>query len=544
MTIRDWSNTVFGRSEILALLEKRVNDLTDGYRQNIAIIGQRFIGKTYLIQHFLSGLNNDRFVYIYIEPESFEFRVFARKFIGSLLNSVSRSHNLAGSNDLDILINENLKIVPRTVEHAKKILGNLDKEKNSDIYNDLIDLPDIFTRETGKVCLVIFDEFHDIIESLNVENAYHILSKKITVQRKCMYIILGSLRYKAKKILTEKLSLLFGNFEVIELRSFDIKTSKDFIDLFLEGKNMPDPLKNFLFDLTSGQPFYLEVICREILRLTSGRATTDIGLSDLSISLSNLMNEACGLLNLHFRNYLNEINEGKSGHFLLSIILSIARGKRKINDIASYLHRQKILISQKINRLLELDILSKNGNFYYLTDKMFNFWLKYIYIKRLDSIENFDITHSPDYCKVDIENAIESFMRVSQRAISERLIELFNLFENESVQMNGYKYRLFRFKEINPIIFKDLNNHGLIAHSKNILWLILFKEDTLSEQDVSRFIAACKNFKHKPQRRIIVALGLTDSNTKLRALQEKVWIWNIEELNLFLNLHDKHCIVK
>ena len=407
-------------------------------------------------------------------------------------------------------------------------------------------MPGIFTKETGKVCLVIFDEFHDIIEALNIENAYQDLNKTITIQRNCMYVIISSLKYQTKKILTEKLSLLFGNFETIEIKPFDTKTSKDFIDYKLENAKLTPSLQNFLYDLTGGQPFYLQVICKELLRLAQSYHNQVITLSMLSRCLDNLLHYEWGILNRYFISHLNKINQGKSNHLSLSIILSIARGKRRINDITSYLHKQKIIILQKINRLLELDILSKNGNFYYLTDKMFNFWLKFIYLKKIESVTNFDIAHSTSSSfEVEIQKIMGNFIRTSEKAISERLAELFNLFENESVQMNGYKYRLFRFKEINPIIFRGVdNNQGLIAHSKNILWLIIFKENFLKEEDVVKFIAECKNYKYKPQRRIIVSISETDTNAKLKALQEKIWIWSLADLNLFLSLHDKHCIVK
>jgi len=539
------SNILFGRTKILSLLRKRVDDLKEGYRQNIALIGPKLIGKTSIIRYFLANLSDSKIIYIYLEPELFEFKNFVKKFIGRLLNSIAQNEGLPSSNNLEILIDSMQKIIPRTIENIEKIMANLERERNSDIYNDLLNLPHIFTEETGKVCLIILDEFQSIIDTLNIESAYQVLSKKITIQRNCMYIIISSLRYTAKRILTEKLSLLFGNFEIVDIKPFDVETTRSFINHRLEDVKLTTSLQNFLFDLTTGQPFYLEIICRELLKLARSFQDQVITLSILATCLSNLLYEEWGILNRHFENYLSQINQGKSGHLFLSIILTISRGKRRIHDITSSLHKQKIIISQKINKLLELDILSKNGNFYYLTDKMFAFWLKFIYLRKLYSVTNFNISAVDYSFKAEIEKNIDDYIRISEKAISERVTELFNLFENESVQMNGYKYRLFRFKEINPIIFKGIsNNQGLLAHSKNILWLILLKEDILTEEDVAKFIAECRNYKQKPQRKIIVSIGNTDANAKLKALQEKIWVWNVADLNLFLNLHDKHCIVK
>ncbi len=44
----------FGRAESLNFLSKRANGLKDGYRQNIAIIGDELVGKTSIIFNFLN----------------------------------------------------------------------------------------------------------------------------------------------------------------------------------------------------------------------------------------------------------------------------------------------------------------------------------------------------------------------------------------------------------------------------------------------------------------------------------------------------------
>ena len=47
-------NRFFGRTESLKVLAKRVDGLKDGFRQNIAVVGPKLIGKSSLVLHFFS----------------------------------------------------------------------------------------------------------------------------------------------------------------------------------------------------------------------------------------------------------------------------------------------------------------------------------------------------------------------------------------------------------------------------------------------------------------------------------------------------------
>ena len=53
-----------------------------------------------------------------------------------------------------------------------------------------------------------------------------------------------------------------------------------------------------------------------------------------------------------------------------------------------------------------------------------------------------------------------------------------------------------------------------------------------------------KQHKQKLQRRVIISLADLEANARLKALQERMWIWNEDELNTLLNLYDKPYIVK
>ena len=86
-------NKFFGRSETLGLFSKRVGGLKDGYRQNIAIVGPKLIGKSSLILHFFSNFNHPKIIPIYIDLRPNSFNHFIYKFLGALLYQYLKNKN-------------------------------------------------------------------------------------------------------------------------------------------------------------------------------------------------------------------------------------------------------------------------------------------------------------------------------------------------------------------------------------------------------------------------------------------------------------------
>ena len=72
----------------------------------------------------------------------------------------------------------------------------------------------------------------------------------------------------------------------------------------------------------------------------------------------------------------------------------------------------------------------------------------------------------------------------------------------------------------------------------------MLKQDNIGENDLGNILSETKKILQKPQRRIIISLASMEDTARLKALQEKVWIWNEEEVNALFNLFDKPNIVK
>jgi len=520
----------FDRQLYLDILEKRLHDLKDGYRRNLAIIGEELVGKTSLIFNFLNKFYDNYIVFIYLEIRPEPLTLFAKRFIGVLLYNFLINSEIPLKEDLDFLINRASRYIPNTIEKIKTILIDLKKRRKNNIFTDLLSLSEILHEETGKYCVIIFDEFHNL-ENMEVKNIYAQWSKLLILQKNTLYIIISSLSYKAQMILSKKLSLLFGNFEILTLEPFDIKTTEEYLDNKLKDLKLNIEIKNFLVNFTGGYPFYLEIISEELLKSAS--------LNNLSEILENLIFEPTGILNQRFSNYLKRFLSLSHSQDYLGILYSIANGHNKIRDIAHNLHLTKKDINLKINCLLELGAISRSGDFLKINDRVFSFWLKFVYQEKLHSL-TFDDKAPKALFREKIEMMIQEFLSQSKKPIIDRTIELLRLFSNEIVQIERKKLRLNNFREIKPLDLRSSGlKEGLIGRSQDSLWIIAFKHDLLTEKDILEFSKECKKYRHKLQRKIIVALKDIDVNAKLRALEEKILTWDLNSFNQILDLYYK-----
>ncbi len=92
----------FGRKDHLKTLEKRVSGLLEGYRQNIAIIGDELVGKTSIIYKFLNSFSECRVISVYLEVRPESCRDFTRRFIAILLYNFLIPSGLVLEEDLPL----------------------------------------------------------------------------------------------------------------------------------------------------------------------------------------------------------------------------------------------------------------------------------------------------------------------------------------------------------------------------------------------------------------------------------------------------------
>ncbi|MCX5711609.1 MAG: hypothetical protein NTY47_00855, partial [Candidatus Omnitrophica bacterium] len=506
------NNVLFSRQSYLDTLNKRIRDLKFGYRQNIAIIGDELVGKTSIIFKFLNGFSDNYVIPVYVEVRPETIESFSKRFIGVLLYNFLSNSGLPLKEDLDYLIKHSSKYIPQTVNKANHILLNLKKKKYS-AFPELLGLCESIKQETGKSCVVIFDEFHNL-ETLGIKNLYQDWSNLLVTYKNTMYVIISSMKYRTKRILSKELSLLFGNFELINVEPFDVKTTEAYIESKLGGLDLKPGTEKLLVNFTAGYPFYLEVITNEIIK------SPQAGLAE---TIESLLFAPSGILNQKFSNYLKRFMDCPNSPDYLAILYLISEGHNKMKDICQLMHKTKKEMTLRVNYLLELDAINRSADFLTISDRVFTFWLKFVYKNKYQAL-TFDAKNQVAIFKDKINEIINDFIRVSQKPVIERVTELLRGFEDDTMQIERKKLRLTRFREIKPLEFNGQSiKEGLIGRSGEGVWIMAFKHDLTTEDDVTYFAKECKKYHNKLQKKIIVTLKDIDSNARLRALEEKIW---------------------
>ena len=76
----DIEHNFFGRKDVLSHLGRRLQGLKEGYRQNIALVGARTVGKTALLTKWVADHDDNQVILLYLDLESRDLNYFTRQF--------------------------------------------------------------------------------------------------------------------------------------------------------------------------------------------------------------------------------------------------------------------------------------------------------------------------------------------------------------------------------------------------------------------------------------------------------------------------------
>ena len=545
MNLIDFDHNFYGRRGVLEILKKRVMGLKEGYRQNVALLGNRYIGKTALLHRLMSQMDEQDVFFIYLDLENRDFDYFATQFTKSLLYNYLKKENLPLHEDLKLLCNACKDRLPRTVFLVQAIVELTAQGKNLEAYHMILSLPEVFTQETGKSVVLIFDEFGHL-ENFDIPEVFAELGKRIMTQKNCLYIVASSSPQQAQTILSEKLSLLFGNFENIALEPFNFSEAQGLIDHNLEGVKIGLHLKNFIADFTGGHPLYINLLCQELICLSGVYAQQEIYAPIVTQAIENVIFNPWGVISRHFELQVNALTVGKSAGMTVVVLGALSQGKHKITDLSECLKLKTSQVNSRINALQDANIVERNGNYYHIKDKLFSYWIKYVHQRRLRVID-LEVGRSRKQFKEEINRALNDFGMVARKDLSARIADLMHKFDNESFVLCGRRYKLTAFKNIKILKLRiGIGNYfdAISAESQEGVWLIVLKKDPVHDNDLNGILEEIKKLEPRPARSVIVSLSGLDENAKVRALQEKLWIWDEDQLNSLMHLFDEPIIVR
>ncbi|MBN1793767.1 MAG: hypothetical protein JW844_02255 [Candidatus Omnitrophica bacterium] len=529
----------FGREEVLSLLEKRVEAFQEGYKQNIAILGPELSGKTSLAYQFISRIASaKKLIPIYLAIHKTSFEEFIQRFIGACLYGVYNNceKNSTENMDYDMLLMYTRQNFPKLAEAIAGIKNDVVEGYNERAFESVLELLNAIRGETEKNIIMVMDEFHGL-QDLRLSNPFLVLADRIMVQKNIMYIIVSSKKIIAKEILSQKLSLLFGNFELIDLEPFCEQAAREFINRKLVDLEMSEHLASFLIYFTAGYPLYLDLITSKIRDIANTENKNIVTVSCLSRSIEAIMFNSRGVAFQYYLNIINQLSNGRSWSYYLSILLAITHNNISNREIARYLKKTTKEMSKHISKLVEGGIIIKCGSFYVFADRMFSYWLKNVYAVRQATFL-YDLQNLSKKFRRDLESYISFYISEIKKKKEDRILELFQMFGNDLVELDGRSFRLPQFSHVRLKSTKD--GYPLItAQRQNKKWLCTFQDHTISESKILNLIDSIKQQKKEYNKKILIALNGMDINAKLYAKEANIWLWDLKEINRVLEIYKK-----
>jgi hypothetical protein len=417
------------------------------------------------------------------------------------------------------------------------------KRRNREAFLKLLELTDIFHEETNKSCVIILDEFH-LLESLNLKDIYGYLRKQITLDTHTMYILISSNRQRARDILASDLNLLFGNFEKIELLPLDNAASQSLVRERLKYLNAPDELANFIISFCFCHPFYLNIVTNACVDYYARNGAEAFTIDSFAASLENIFLDAWGVLNRRFLEVVSGIGGSHKDRSIVKILLALGGGINNLSQMAYHTSKAKKEAAFLLNQLFISGVISKSADVYYVSDRIFGFWLRAVYSNQLRALSA-DCAKQRQIFRKEILWLFEAFREAQGKALGVRILELFNKFGNEAIEVHRKRLRLSHFKEV-----KLLDMHGprvregVLARAANTLWVAGLKSERAEEEDIIEFAGICRKLRYsQPQKRIFITLDDIDENARLVAKEEKISTWDMPLVNSLFDIFDKPRIV-
>ncbi len=527
----------FGRRDVLERLTKRLRAFESGYRHNVGLIGPAWVGKSSILAQFLKIERSKNTIPIFIRIEETDsFQAFSRKWLGSILYAYQRYLELAPPKDYQTLIKQMKRRLPHVLKRMRTARRLADSGQFDSSYREHLALLATLAQESGKKILLVMDEF-DRIANLPLSDPFSQLGKEVMVQKDAMFIVSSSKPDEARYIFQEKLSLLFSNFEPIELGNLNFDEGESWIAERLGAAFQDRFLRRVLLGITNAHPYYLDILIKRLESLLATREQKQVTKVLLAQAFEEELFSHQGTLYQHFLMQVFQLTRNRFNVVYADVLLSIALGKKKISQVAKFLEKPADEVKKILQRLLHDRFVEKKGVFFAVPDSLYRFWLQEVYYLKRASFD-LDLTDTRQAFRKSIERTFEFFAKEDSKDVSRRIEELFRQFGNEIVELGRKKIKCPRFSDVQ---FKPTNGRvfPVVAKNQNTKWMFQIVRERAREEDVRLFLDDMNKLKSTVQKKVMITLRGVELNAKLLAQESKIQLWDLRELNALLDLYNQ-----
>ncbi len=358
MEILETNELFTGREYFLELFRKNKENLKKGHISHSAIIGNRNIGKTSTIKQIILKNKDIKNVYVDLEKISLSPESFSVEFIEKCVSQIKNEK---------LTFEEILKLKFPGLSIVKEIKNELEKIKPNQqkLIEWSFSFLDKWAQEDDFHCMLFLDEFHKILEFNNFLQIKDILSIINLNWKKTNLVCSSSAKYEMTTI-SQKLKL-----KTETMNEFDRETVKQLTNKFkITGEKEVDRI----YALSNGIPMFTLAICNKYKELKSVDKAY----------IHEVLNEQ-GIIYNALRFSLHEnLSRARGQTLLFNILKVLAQNKPlRLTEIASKIYRSGPVTKSLVDRLLEVDLISKNDKYFSISEEVMQFYIYHVLV--LDS---------------------------------------------------------------------------------------------------------------------------------------------------------------
>ena len=506
----------------LNVLHKRVEAFSQGYRQNVALLGDDADEITYLLENYFYSVPSDGIVRIRTTTSCLGKNEFFRAIASSILTEYS----CIGSS-LDALLNVASPAIPATADFIKACLL-----KNNITFLDCLEAINKLINETGKKCILIIDEFTNLPEIFNDFNSD--FSKFIILQNGCMILLTASHVKSAEKILSGELNLLFGNFEKVSLNENFFLKNATYLKNKIYPLNPSPCFISFFINILGTNLMHYDIISPYIKKYYSAE---NEDASILSILTETLYTRETYFYQ-HFIQKIKNLGHLFKDHTtILRLLLAMSQGYFRKKDLAALNIYDSKDLSLRLQKLLDANYIDNLGDIYKMKGSLFSFWLSQVF-KFHFSTPIFSPAENKRFFSESLKEEILNFREDFYTDKMKKVVQLFSLFKNDTLRLGKNKYRLPSMEKVKLVSYPQKKFHLLVGEGREVVFAGV-KETSVNENDLIDFIEKGQNVKGRGVRKIFISLGKIPSTVKLIAKNNKIVAWDIDDINQIFNVYNR-----
>ncbi len=335
--------------------------------QNVVLFGERRVGKTSVVYEAVRRSKGSRLLYI---------DLLGIKSVDTLCRRILRAcvmlEQQSGMLEKIIKTLSNLRpsftLDPITAMPTVTFDASIEMRANS--------IPEVLTiiesLHKKKQLVVILDEFQDILNLKDSQEATALLRSKIQFQANIPYLFVGSIRHKMNEIFTHHGSPFFKSAIPISIDPIPYdEFSKFLTDKFADGqRGVCDEILIQLFQIANNIPGDIQQLCEALWNVSSEGET--IGKAQLKEGLELIFSRE----QKSYENYVSLLTYIQQ-KALRAIALEGGQSVFSVTFLKSAGFNNPSSVRKAITRMIELNILYEGGGEYKFINPFFRAWLLY-----------------------------------------------------------------------------------------------------------------------------------------------------------------------